>query len=112
MSDHLNDAEAFFKGGEVAGLSDRLIEAGHNELRRLGATVNDPVNHPNHYQANGMEAWDVIDAFFHDKYHLGAAFKYLARAGKKDNETRDLRKAIAEIERHIHTRRQNNHDDC
>lgn len=61
----------------------------------------DPVNHPQHYQSGGMEAIDVIDAFFAHDYHLGNVFKYLARAGKKDNIVQDLEKAAWYLSRAI-----------
>lgn len=63
--------------------------------------MSDSVNHPDHYQTEaGMEAIDVIEAFFPDNYHLGNAFKYLARAGKKSEDpVEDLEKAIWYIER-------------
>ena len=63
---------------------------------------NDPVANPSHYATSaGLEAIDVIEAFFDDDFHLGNAFKYLARAGKKDNEIEDLRKAVWYILRRI-----------
>lgn len=62
----------------------------------------DSVDHPPHYATSaGLEAIDVIEAFFDDDFHLGNAFKYLARAGKKDNEIEDLRKAVWYILRRI-----------
>lgn len=64
--------------------------------------MHDPVNNPAHYQTDsGLEAIDVIEAFFQDDYHLGNAFKYLARAGKKDDREQDLRKAVWYIERSL-----------
>lgn len=64
--------------------------------------MHDPVNNPQHYQTDsGLEAIDVIEAFFQSDYHLGNAFKYLARAGKKDDREQDLRKAVWYIERSI-----------
>lgn len=63
--------------------------------------MSDPVNSPDHYQAGDLEAIDVIEAFFPDNYHLGNAFKYLARAGKKDDEVQDLQKAIWYINRYL-----------
>ena len=63
---------------------------------------NDPVTNPSHYQTpNGLEAIDVIEAFFHDNFHLGNAFKYLARAGKKGDYVEDLRKSVWYINREI-----------
>lgn len=62
---------------------------------------NDNVNHPSHYQTeSGLEAIDVIEAFFENNYHLGNAFKYMARAGKKDDELEDIEKAIWYLERY------------
>lgn len=63
--------------------------------------VTDPVNHPAHYIANGMEAIDVIEAFFHDNAYLANVFKYIARAGKKDDYMNDLLKAAWYLQREI-----------
>ena len=60
------------------------------------------VEHPDHYQSpNGLEAIDVIEAFFHDNFHLGNVFKYLARAGKKGDYVEDLEKAAWYLQREI-----------
>lgn len=63
------------------------------------------VNHPDHYQSgNGLEAIEVIEAFFHENAFLANTFKYLARAGKKGGETKrleDLKKARWYLEREI-----------
>lgn len=48
---------------------------------------------PDYYKANGLEAFDVIDAY-NFNFNLGNAFKYIARAGKKDDKVKDLKKAI------------------
>lgn len=62
----------------------------------------DMVNSPPHYQTDsGLEAIDVIEAFFRENYHLGAAFKYLARCGKKDAPVQELEKARWYISREI-----------
>ena len=60
----------------------------------------DPIN-PDHYQSGGMEAIDVIEAFFPDSFHLGNAFKYIARAGKKGDVIEDLKKSVWYIQREI-----------
>ena len=63
------------------------------------------VAHPDHYQAKGMEAIDVIEAY-NLNFSLGSAIKYILRAGKKPGESsvEDLNKAIwylqREVERH------------
>ena len=64
----------------------------------------DPVNHPSHYKAGGMEAIDVIDAFFLHDAHLANVFKYIARAGKKGDATECLMKAAWYLDRAIERR--------
>lgn len=55
---------------------------------------------PNYYKSGVLEAFDVIDAFELD-FNLGNAFKYIARAGKKDSKVEDLRKAVTYLNREI-----------
>ena len=60
------------------------------------------VEHPDHYQTeSGIEAIEVIEAFFPDSFHLGNVFKYIARAGKKSNRLEDLQKAAWYLQREI-----------
>lgn len=65
----------------------------------------DDVNHPSHYASDsGLEAIEVIEAFFHGNAFLANTFKYIARAGKKGGEAKrleDLRKAQWYLEREI-----------
>jgi hypothetical protein len=59
------------------------------------------VSTPSHY--NNGKGYDVID-FCNDyslNFNRGSAIKYLARAGKKENEIADLKKAIDFIQREI-----------
>lgn len=64
--------------------------------------MTDNVNQPAHYQtASGLEAIEVIEAFFDDNYHLGNVFKYIARAGKKNNRLEDLEKSAWYLAREI-----------
>lgn len=64
--------------------------------------ANDPVNHPAHYTSDpsGVECITITR---HRNNNIGAAIKYLWRAGLKDNApvTQDLRKAIWYIEDEI-----------
>lgn len=62
----------------------------------------DDVSHPAHYRVAGLECLDVIEALGLG-YHLGNAFKYLWRAGRKDasRTVEDLRKARFYIDREI-----------
>jgi translation initiation factor 2B subunit (eIF-2B alpha/beta/delta family) len=51
------------------------------------------VNHPEHYQAHGLEVIEVIEAF-NLNFSLGNAIKYILRAEKKANKKQDLEKAL------------------
>lgn len=54
------------------------------------------VNHPSHYQSDGVECIDamyVISPSMAVCFAAGSALKYLDRAGLKDDEVKDLRKA-------------------
>ena len=60
------------------------------------------VEHPDHYQTStGLEAIDVIEAFFHTNSHLSNVFKYISRAGKKGDYVEDLEKAAWYLQREI-----------
>ena len=59
----------------------------------------DPVNHPSHYkQYTGFEVIDITEQL---NFNRGNAVKYILRAGFKDNEMEDLRKAQFYINREI-----------
>ena len=62
--------------------------------------MSDPVNHPPHYTAGGIESIDVIEAFDLG-FCLGNAIKYVLRAGRKGDGVEDLRKARWYIDREI-----------
>lgn len=59
-------------------------------------TKSSDVSHPSHYQSDGMEC---IEAMYRVSpelaiyFSVGSALKYLDRAGLKDDEVQDLRKA-------------------
>lgn len=64
--------------------------------------MTDNVNHPQHYKTDsGLEAITVIEAFFIGNYLLGNVFKYIARAGKKNDRLEDLKKARWYLDREI-----------
>ena len=66
-----------------------------------GGTIGS-VSNPRHYQTeSGIEAIEVIEAFFLDSFHLGNVFKYIARAGKKGDRLEDLQKAAWYLQREI-----------
>ena len=62
------------------------------------------VNHPNHYggEDNPYEAIKVIEAWDLG-FSLGNTVKYISRAGKKDKELQDLKKALWYLQHHIET---------
>ena len=74
-------------------------------LSSAPALCQDDVNHPSHYASeSGLEAIEVIEAFFHGNAYLANTFKYIARAGKKGGEAKrleDLKKARWYLEREI-----------
>lgn len=55
------------------------------------------VEHPSHYNKNGIECFDVIRAFIgedgFDAFCLGNAIKYIVRCKWKGNYTEDIKKA-------------------
>lgn len=60
----------------------------------------DPVNHPSHYTRGKIEVIEFIE----DQrlsYHLGNVLKYICRAGFKNNEVEDLKKAAWYLNRYI-----------
>jgi hypothetical protein len=60
----------------------------------------DNVNHPQHYIRNGLECINVIEAFELNFYRANAV-KYILRAGLKNNELEDLKKAVWYLKREI-----------
>ena len=50
------------------------------------------VNHPKHYNVDGYEVIDIIDAFGLN-FPMGSALKYLLRAERKGKKIEDLKKA-------------------
>jgi hypothetical protein len=66
----------------------------------------DPVDHPPHYKAGGIETIDFIEAKDLN-YRLGNVIKYVSRAGKKVNSDpiEDLKKALWYLQREINVRK-------
>jgi len=60
----------------------------------------DLINHPPHYQGNGLECIQVIEAFGLG-FNLGNAIKYILRAEKKASKRDDLLKAEWYINREL-----------
>mgnify|MGYP003090760353 CR=1 FL=1 len=120
--DSSDDAESFRKKLQSAGCRVRIIGSDISvedpwlksyladiaeELSGNGTEEKqqDVVNHPSHYASeSGLEAIEVIEAFFYENAFLANTFKYIARAGKKGGEAKrleDLKKARWYLEREI-----------
>lgn len=59
-------------------------------------TKSSDVSHPSHYQSDGMECIEAMYRVSPEMavyFSVGSALKYLDRAGRKDDEITDLRKA-------------------
>lgn len=58
----------------------------------------DPVNHPEHYETNGIECFDAIEASQGDaaavNFAVCNAFKYIWRNQHKGAQIQDLKKAV------------------
>ena len=67
--------------------------------------MSDNVNHPEHYKKNGIECIDIIQFILGETgakfFCLGNVIKYVTRAGKKDNNVEDLKKALWYLDRLI-----------
>jgi hypothetical protein len=85
----------------------KIVEAAQITKAELKALLPkpDPVNHPPHYKAGGIETIDFIEAKDLN-YRLGNVIKYVSRAGKKDSDpVQDLEKAAWYLNREIAARK-------
>ena len=57
------------------------------------------VNHPSHYN-KGIETIDYIDSW-EMNFNTGNVIKYVTRAGYKNNQLEDLKKAMWYLQREI-----------
>jgi hypothetical protein len=64
------------------------------------AVIKEEVNHPEHYQGNGIEVIDIIDSFDLN-FNLGNSIKYILRAEKKGFKKKDLSKAVWYLNREL-----------
>lgn len=69
-------------------------------LQHKEMSMNDNINHPKHYTSHpsGIECIQITE---HMDFCIGNAIKYLWRAGGKNDEIEDLKKAIWYIQRKI-----------
>ena len=64
--------------------------------------MSDPVNHPDHYTAGGVEVIDFIESKgLQNDYCLGNVIKYISRANFKGRLLEDLKKARWYLNRRI-----------
>ena len=68
-----------------------LIEEGSKSTR---------ITSPAHYTRGSIQPYDVIDDWGLN-YYLGSAVKYICRAGHKEDEVMDLKKAVEFLSRRI-----------
>ena len=61
--------------------------------------MTETVDHPDHYKADDLEAWDVLDKYFPNDPLLWNAGKYLLRLGKKDKPAVEVGKLKAYLDR-------------
>jgi len=87
----------YVKGQRPVGL---ILDEAVEVLENFPRLESDLVNHPPHYRSNpsGVECIDVTE---HMNFNVGNAVKYLWRAGSKDDELVDLRKARWYVDREI-----------
>lgn len=81
------------------------VKLTQEQEKEVDNVVNDPVNHPSHYQGNGVECIDCIESAVADLngfegFCTGNAIKYIFRFSHK-NGVEDLRKAEWYIDRLI-----------
>ena len=69
-------------------------------IEKARRSRSDPVNHPYHYKAGGIETIDFIEAKGLG-YRLGNVVKYITRADHKGNRKQDLEKAMWYLKREI-----------
>jgi len=74
---------------------------GKTAIRDEPVSHYDPVECPSHYiEGRAYEPIDVIEDWKLD-FCLGNAVKYISRAGRKNDEVEDLKKALWYIQRRI-----------
>lgn len=82
-----------------------------NDENQTVRIVFDPVSKPSHYcKGRRYEPVKVIEDWGLG-FHLGNALKYIARAGRKEDEMEDLRKAIWYIQRYLEVNQLNISND-
>ena len=58
------------------------------------------IEKPNYYQSTSIDVIDLCK-LYDINFNKGNVIKYVCRAGKKDNEIQDLKKAVEYLQREI-----------
>ena len=58
------------------------------------------IEKPNYYQSTSIDVVDLCK-LYDINFNKGNVIKYVCRAGKKDNEIQDLKKAVEYLQREI-----------
>ncbi|GAA2917080.1 hypothetical protein GCM10020221_11490 [Streptomyces thioluteus] len=89
-----------FDNGQIRWLLEKELELAGPDVLAIEPQIHDPVASPAHYTgfSNGAEPIDIAE---HLNYNRGNAVKYLVRAGRKDDEEQDLRKALFYLMREL-----------
>ena len=101
-------SESFGGGGELyvdnpggsTTIQPDWVTKGKPDIVENTEQKKETVNHPVHYNKlpSGIECIDVVEWF---NFNKGNAIKYVWRAGHKNDEIEDLRKAIFYLEAEI-----------
>jgi len=88
-----------------------ILDHPSNAIEQGGEPVNDPINHPPHYNSHpsGVECIQITE---HYNFCIGNAIKYLWRAGLKADAIEDLKKARWYLDREISNREKPNDDQA
>jgi len=83
--------------GLPPGIPHPVFIPRNSDVNTSAGSVDNP---PEHYRGNGIQTFDVWDAYDMDRYRA-SAFKYFTRAKKKGSERNDLEKLIHYIDESI-----------
>jgi hypothetical protein len=99
---HQDSSESYLFAHKVDIRIEELADW-EKEILEEAAQETDVVNHPSHYADGWSNGAEVIDITENLNFNRGNAVKYIARAGKKDQdrEVEDLKKAQFYINREI-----------
>lgn len=84
---------------------DNIVSCAYGEREDVAVGIENPVNHPVHYNQGSIECIDAIQAARGDEatkeFCICNAIKYLWRLGHKDEPVQEAKKAIWYINKYI-----------